>query len=140
MSAPDRRVLLIGWDAADWQVIHPLVDAGLMPTLEGIINDGNDRQSRIALSDAFADPLDEHRDRKTLLYAWRDWFCRTAARSIRNETSRHAVTPLQSIMEHSFAVGPAQHRLRVAGKPSGRTDSRRDGLESFLRAATELHA
>ena len=22
------RVLLIGWDAADWQVIHPLVDAG----------------------------------------------------------------------------------------------------------------
>jgi tetratricopeptide (TPR) repeat protein len=39
-SAPQSRVLLIGWDAADWQVIHPLVDAGLMPTLEGMINTG----------------------------------------------------------------------------------------------------
>ena len=26
-----RRVLLIGWDAADWKVISPLVDMGLMP-------------------------------------------------------------------------------------------------------------
>ena len=41
MSAPNsRRLLLVGWDAADWQIIHPLVDAGLMPTLEGIINVG----------------------------------------------------------------------------------------------------
>ncbi len=41
-SAPDkpRRLLLIGWDAADWQVIHPLVDAGLMPNLEHLINHG----------------------------------------------------------------------------------------------------
>jgi len=39
-NAADRRLLLIGWDAADWQVIHPLVDAGLMPTLEGLINNG----------------------------------------------------------------------------------------------------
>ena len=39
-SAPDRRLLLVGWDAADWQVIHPLVDAGLMPTLERLINAG----------------------------------------------------------------------------------------------------
>ena len=39
-SASDRRLLLVGWDAADWQVIHPLVDAGLMPTLEGLINAG----------------------------------------------------------------------------------------------------
>ena len=34
------RLLLIGWDAADWQVIHPLVDAGLMPNLERLINAG----------------------------------------------------------------------------------------------------
>ena len=37
---PDRRVLLIGWDAADWQVIHPLLDAGLMPNLERLVNEG----------------------------------------------------------------------------------------------------
>ncbi|TWT47550.1 alkaline phosphatase family protein [Botrimarina hoheduenensis] len=35
-----RRVLLVGWDAADWQMIHPLVDRGLMPTLEQMMNRG----------------------------------------------------------------------------------------------------
>lgn len=34
------RLLLIGWDAADWQMIHPLVDAGKMPNLERLINTG----------------------------------------------------------------------------------------------------
>ncbi|HLN01558.1 MAG TPA: alkaline phosphatase family protein [Bryobacteraceae bacterium] len=35
-----RRVLLIGWDAADWKVINPLLDAGKMPALEFLINRG----------------------------------------------------------------------------------------------------
>ncbi len=35
-----KKVLLIGWDAADWQVINPLLDAGKMPFLEMLINDG----------------------------------------------------------------------------------------------------
>jgi tetratricopeptide (TPR) repeat protein len=39
-TAADRRVLLIGWDAADWQVIHPLLDAGLMPTLQKVVEGG----------------------------------------------------------------------------------------------------
>jgi len=34
------KVLLIGWDAADWKVINPLLDAGLMPNLNGMINQG----------------------------------------------------------------------------------------------------
>ncbi len=34
------RLLLIGWDAADWQVIHPLLDAGLMPNLQRLIEGG----------------------------------------------------------------------------------------------------
>jgi len=25
-SPPTRKVLLVGWDAADWKAIHPLVD------------------------------------------------------------------------------------------------------------------
>lgn len=37
---PNPRLLLIGWDAADWQIIHPMVDAGLMPNLERLINRG----------------------------------------------------------------------------------------------------
>src|SRR3954467_14941045 len=35
-----KRVLLIGWDAADWKVITPLLDAGLMPTLGKFIDEG----------------------------------------------------------------------------------------------------
>ncbi|MGA7752005.1 MAG: alkaline phosphatase family protein [Candidatus Sulfotelmatobacter sp.] len=35
-----KKVLLVGWDAADWKVATPLLDAGLMPTLDGMISDG----------------------------------------------------------------------------------------------------
>jgi len=35
-----KRVLLIGWDAADWKAIRPLLEAGEMPALEGLINQG----------------------------------------------------------------------------------------------------
>lgn len=38
--AAPRKVLLIGWDAADWKVIHPLVDAGKMPHLARLIQRG----------------------------------------------------------------------------------------------------
>ncbi|MGI9518646.1 MAG: alkaline phosphatase family protein [Pirellulaceae bacterium] len=35
-----RRVLLIGWDGADWEHITPLLDDGQLPTLEKLINRG----------------------------------------------------------------------------------------------------
>jgi predicted AlkP superfamily phosphohydrolase/phosphomutase/tetratricopeptide (TPR) repeat protein len=35
-----RRVLLIGWDAADWKIIQPLLDAGKMPVLGRLIEYG----------------------------------------------------------------------------------------------------
>jgi predicted AlkP superfamily phosphohydrolase/phosphomutase/tetratricopeptide (TPR) repeat protein len=35
-----RKVLLIGWDGADWKVIHPLLDAGKMPNLAALIENG----------------------------------------------------------------------------------------------------
>ncbi len=39
---PDsRKVLLIGWDAADWKVIHPLMDAGLMPNVQRLVEGGS---------------------------------------------------------------------------------------------------
>ncbi|SMF96248.1 Tetratricopeptide repeat-containing protein [Methylomagnum ishizawai] len=34
------KVLLIGWDAADWKVISPLMDAGKMPNLEKFVSQG----------------------------------------------------------------------------------------------------
>ena len=39
-AAAKRKVLLIGWDAADWEVITPLLEEGLMPSLDGLINRG----------------------------------------------------------------------------------------------------
>src|SRR3954451_6933816 len=35
-----NRVLLIGWDAADWKVIKPLLDAGQMPHLASLMAGG----------------------------------------------------------------------------------------------------
>jgi tetratricopeptide (TPR) repeat protein len=35
-----RRVVLVGWDAADWQTIHPRMDSGLMPNLRKLVESG----------------------------------------------------------------------------------------------------
>ena len=35
-----RRLLLIGWDAADWNVINPLIAEGKMPALAGLMERG----------------------------------------------------------------------------------------------------
>jgi predicted AlkP superfamily phosphohydrolase/phosphomutase/Flp pilus assembly protein TadD len=35
-----RKVLIVGWDAADWKFINPLLDAGLMPNLSGLVDQG----------------------------------------------------------------------------------------------------
>src|SRR5262245_6630395 len=37
---PKPRVLLIGWDAADWKVINPLLESGQMPNLARLIQEG----------------------------------------------------------------------------------------------------
>lgn len=37
---PDRKVLLIGWDAADWNVARPLIEEGKMPNLKKLMDDG----------------------------------------------------------------------------------------------------
>jgi len=39
-SSRQRRVLLIGLDAADWRIIHPLLDSGRMPNLSAFVDNG----------------------------------------------------------------------------------------------------
>src|SRR5512141_963463 len=34
------RLLLVGWDAADWRILHPLIDAGEMPALSRMVEEG----------------------------------------------------------------------------------------------------
>lgn len=35
-----KKVLLVGWDAADWKIINPLLDSGQMPSLAKLIANG----------------------------------------------------------------------------------------------------
>lgn len=39
-ASATRKVLLIGWDAADWKAINPLMDEGLMPNLQRLVEQG----------------------------------------------------------------------------------------------------
>ena len=39
-TAAAKKVLLIGWDAADWKVIEPLMEAGEMPNLQKLVDGG----------------------------------------------------------------------------------------------------
>jgi predicted AlkP superfamily phosphohydrolase/phosphomutase/tetratricopeptide (TPR) repeat protein len=36
----NKKVLVVGWDAADWKFLNPLIDAGQMPNLSKLINGG----------------------------------------------------------------------------------------------------
>jgi len=40
LTMQTHKILLVGWDAADWKVITPLLDAGKMPNLERLVNTG----------------------------------------------------------------------------------------------------
>lgn len=35
-----NRLLLVGWDAADWKIIHELLDAGKLPTVKRLVEGG----------------------------------------------------------------------------------------------------
>lgn len=35
-----KRVLLLGWDAADWNILHPLMEAGQMPVFQKLVEHG----------------------------------------------------------------------------------------------------
>ena len=54
-TAPDNRVimqkrrgLLVGWDAIDRKVINPLMDAGKMPNVRRLVENGDDEADRYA--------------------------------------------------------------------------------------------
>ena len=40
MKKSEKKILLIGWDAADWNLIRPLLKAGKMPALQGLMERG----------------------------------------------------------------------------------------------------
>jgi predicted AlkP superfamily phosphohydrolase/phosphomutase len=44
-----NRVLIVGWDGADWDVLDPLLDAGELPALRALIDRGSRGVSRSSL-------------------------------------------------------------------------------------------
>ncbi len=40
VQAPGKKILLIGWDAADWEMIDPLIQRGQMPALQQLVTGG----------------------------------------------------------------------------------------------------
>jgi len=36
-----QRLLLIGLDAADWKILHPIIDAGELPTFSRLVEGGS---------------------------------------------------------------------------------------------------
>ena len=53
--SPAKRVLLIGWDAADWVFLTPLLDSGKMPNLQRVIESGT--SGRIATLQPILSPI-----------------------------------------------------------------------------------
>jgi predicted AlkP superfamily phosphohydrolase/phosphomutase len=44
-----NRVLVVGWDGADWDILDPLLEAGELPTLKGFLDRGRRGVSRSCL-------------------------------------------------------------------------------------------
>jgi predicted AlkP superfamily phosphohydrolase/phosphomutase/lipoprotein NlpI len=49
------KVLLIGWDAADWKIIDKLMDSGLMPAMKSLVDEGV--RGRLATLDPPLSPM-----------------------------------------------------------------------------------
>lgn len=50
-----KKTLLLGWDGADWKVINPLIDQGLMPNMKKLIENGT--ISNLATLDPMYSPM-----------------------------------------------------------------------------------
>jgi len=35
-----KRLLLVGWDSADWKIMHPMMDAGSLPGISRLVDEG----------------------------------------------------------------------------------------------------
>lgn len=41
VGRPPRRVLLVGWDGADWEILEPFARSGVMPNLARLMSEGS---------------------------------------------------------------------------------------------------
>ena len=97
---PSKKVLLIGWDAADWKVINPLMDAGKMPNVQRLVENGADGADRHAAPAAFADAVDFDRHRKAAVQARHPRFLRANAGRAGHSAGDQPLAEVQGGLEH----------------------------------------
>ena len=129
-DASPKRVLLVGWDAADWQMIHPLIEQGLMPTTASLIGDGRLGQSGDDAADPLAHAVEHDRHRQAAGAAWRARVHRAEPRRQRRPTLFKHQPQVQGALEHSHAVRAPLERRRLVRLASGGADRGNDGFES----------
>ena len=107
-SPGKRKVLLIGWDAADWEVITPLLEEGLMPSLEEFDQSRRDGKPRDASAGSFADALEFGRDGKYADKHGIHGFIEPDPIERRRPAVHQHFAQMQSALEHSYSVRSAQ--------------------------------
>jgi len=118
-----NRLLLVGWDAADWSILHPLVDAGDMPALRRIVEAGASGQLLAT------QPLVPVAQWTTLATGKRPWQHRVC-HPIERVTGANQAVPVTAARRRSRALwemlAQAGKRCLVVGWPAthgGRTDN-----------------
>ena len=107
-SPRKRKVLLIGWDAADWEVITPLLEEGLMPSLENLINRGV--MGNLATLQPILSPM-LWNSVATGKYADKHGIHGFIERDLKNGGARPVrkhFAQMQSALEHSYSIRSAQ--------------------------------
>ena len=131
-----RRVLLIGWDAADWQIIHPLMDGGLMPVLQRFVADG------VMGNLASLEPMLLARCLWTSIATGKrmhkhgvSWFIEPHpdGRQHRHRAQHHA--PLQGVLEHPQPGRPQELNVVGWSPPNRPSRSMACASPTFTRAA-----
>jgi hypothetical protein len=105
------RLLLVGWDAADWKLIEPLLARGEMPHLAQVIARGV--RGNLATIYPPLSPM-----------VWTS--IATGKRAYKQSRPED-----QSLLEHSQSERQAQPGGGLVAFSSGRADPRRYGLQPF---------
>ncbi len=110
-----KRLLLVGWEAADWKLIKPLVDTGAMPMLKQVLQSG---ASGDLLSGA---PLISAIQWTTIATGKRAWQHRVG-HAVERVPGTERVQPIGATSRQARAVweilGAAQKQCIVAGWPA----------------------
>ena len=115
-----KRLLLIGWEAADWKILHPLIDSGRMPTLRRLVENG---ASGSLLSGQPLVPAAQWTSLVTGKRPWQHHICHQfqlddpGLRRVPVSAAHRTATPLWEMLERegkrSLIVGwPATHEAR----------------------------